>query len=97
MNDYFAVFFIFTFFVFLILRVFFVVIAYDNIIDAIAIYYLNRIWRDKFSMGDLDDEFNKMKSLYVYYFEFWNWNKWNIIAKTNRQEIKNFYLSRKSK
>ena len=97
MNDYFCCLFIAMFFIFIIGRVFFIAVTYDSVIDAIAIYYLNRLLQDNFSANKLDEEFNKMKSLYTYYFEFWNWNKWTIIEETNRQEIRNFYLSRKTK
>ena len=94
MNDYVVAFFIIVFSIFCFVRLFFVMESYATIMDSVAAYYLNGAVLKAQRTITLEEEIKMMKSTGVFFFEFWNWDMWTIIAKPNREEIKSFCLSR---
>jgi hypothetical protein len=73
--------------------------AYDDMIDVIGSYALRdyairRLNSDERSDFNIEKEFAAMKPVGQFVLEFWNWDKWSIIAEPHREEIKKYHFSK---
>jgi hypothetical protein len=73
--------------------------VYDDMIEAIGSYALRdyairKLKSDGYSDFNIEVEFAAMKPVEHFILEFWNWDKWTIIAEPHREEIKKYYFSK---
>lgn len=91
-------FFIVAFMFFILFRIMYCASVYDDMIGAIGSYalrdYAIRKLRNEHSDFNIEKEFAAMKPVEHFILEFWNWNKWSIIAEPHREEIKNYHFSK---
>lgn len=78
---------------FILLRIFATEMAYDTIID--AIFYYSIQCNGKNNQFDLQKEFERMLPVSSYFFQFWNWDIWTIVAEEYRERIRVNYVYRK--
>ena len=86
-------FFIIAFMFFILFRIMYCASVYDEMIGAIGSYALRdyairKLWSDEHSDFNIEKEFAAMKPVEQFVLEFWNWDKWSIIAEPHREEIK---------
>lgn len=92
-------FFIIAFMFFILFRIMYCVSVYDDMIGAIGSYALRdyaikKLKSDEHSDFNIEKEFAAMKPVGTFVLEFWNWDKWSIIAEPHREEIKNYHFSK---
>ena len=78
-------FFIIAFMFFILFRIMYCASVYDDMIGAIGSYALRdyaikKLKSDEPSDFNIEKEFAAMKSVEQFILEFWNWDKWTIIA-----------------
>ena len=66
------------------------IVAYDTAIEAIFLYSVDCIWKDKEFNSQL--EYNKMMPVVLFMGQFWNWDMWSVIDIENRDKIRINYL-----
>ena len=92
-------FFIIAFMFFILFRIMYCASVYDDMIGAIGSYALRDYAIKKLksyepSDFNIEKEFAAMKSVEQFILEFWNWDKWTIIAEPHREEIKKYHFSK---
>ena len=92
-------FFIIAFMFFILFRIMYCASVYDDMIDVIGSYALRdyairRLNSDERSDFNIEKEFAAMKPVGQFVLEFWNWDKWSIIAEPHREEIKKYHFSK---
>lgn len=92
-------FFIIIFMFFILFRIMYCASVYDDMIGAIGSYALRdyaikKLKSNEPSDFNIEKEFAAMKSVEQFILEFWNWNKWTIIAEPHREEIKKYHFSK---
>lgn len=92
-------FFIIAFMLFILFRIMYCASVYDDMIGAIGSYALRdyaikKLKSDEPSDFNIEKEFAAMKSVEQFILEFWNWDKWTIIAEPHREEIKKYHFSK---
>lgn len=74
---------------FFLLRLFYVGIIYDNLIELIYLYNLDKI--DKRTFNPKDDDYEKMMDFNDFFIRIWLWNRWKIIEDIKlREDLKIF-------
>lgn len=88
---------------FILFRIMYCASVYDDMIGAIGSYALRDYairklksdgHSDSDSDFDIEKEFAAMKPVGQFVLEFWNWDKWTIIAEPHREEIRKYHFSK---
>lgn len=76
-------------FVYLLIRLFYIEMAYDDMLTYIHRYNCFLIFRNQPTENLID--YDEMMSIYLCFAMFWLWDKWAIIVNPNtRAKLKNF-------
>ena len=92
-------FFVIAFMFFILFRIMYCASVYDDMIGAIGSYALKdyatrKLKSNEHSDFNIEKEFAAMKPVEHFVLEFWNWDKWTIIAEPHREEIKKYHFSK---